>query len=292
MTGSDRYAAAQPIFVTGFPEPVESQRAPTAPGQLSSRCLTDPGGDQIGQMKEKLEILLLCDFNEGSAGTIVDHVRAFPEYSRHRFWILSNRGDLPIGLELERFDGIVLHYSIIISYDSYLSPLARGAIRRFGGFKAVYVQDDYRWIDRTVAAMQYLRVNAIFGLAPREVIDEVYSPSRLPDVDRNTVLAGYVPEHLTQIAPKAFADRRIDVGYRARKLPAWIGTHAQEKWQIADRFMQDAPMHDLKCDVSYREEDRIYADAWVDFIRDCKAVLGTESGFQRLRFYRRDSGKR
>jgi len=229
-------------------------------------------------MTERLDILLLCDYNERTAGTIVDHIKSFPRYSRHRFWVVSNRGNLPFGLELDRFDGIVLHYSLVISYDSFLSRQARSAIRRFRGFKAVYVQDDYRWINRTVAAMQYLRIHALFGLAPRDVMDQVYSPRLLPGVERVTVLAGYVPEDLIGLPPKPFAERRIDVGYRARKLPAWIGTHAQEKWLIADRFLRDAPKHDLVCDISYREEDRIYGNAWISFLRDCKAVLGTESG--------------
>jgi len=227
---------------------------------------------------DQKHLLLLCDYRAGSAGTIVDHVMAFPRYSRHRVWVLNRLGDLPPGLELDRFDGIILHYSLVISYDSFLSKSARAAIRRFKGFKAVFIQDDYRWVNRTVSAMEYLRINAIFCLAPQDVVDMVYSPQVLPGVRKITVLAGYVPEDLARIEPKPYETRGIDVGYRARKLSAWIGGHAQEKWLIADRFLRDAPRYGLACDVSYREEDRIYGDRWIEFLRDCRAVLGSESG--------------
>lgn len=223
-------------------------------------------------------LLLLCDYRADSASTIVDHVRAFPRYSQHRVWVLNRLGNLPPGLDLDRFDGIILHYSLVISYDWFLSKSARAAIRRFKGFKAVFIQDDYRWVNRTVSTMEYLRINAIFCLAPQDVVDLVYSSEILPGVRKITVLAGYVPEDLTRIEPKPYEARGIDVGYRARKLSAWIGGHAQEKWLIADRFLRDAPRYGLACDISYREEDRIYGDRWIEFLRDCRAVLGTESG--------------
>jgi hypothetical protein len=34
----------------------------------------------------------------------------------------------------------------------------------------------------------------------------------------------------------------------------------------------------LRCDISYREKDRLYGTAWVNLLRDSKAVLGVESG--------------
>src|SRR3546814_45985 len=64
----------------------------------------------------------------------------------------------------------------------------------------------------------------------------------------------------------------------ARKLPAWLGSHGQEKWLIAERFATDAWRFGLTTDISCREADRIYGAKWTDFLMNCKAVLGTESG--------------
>lgn len=226
----------------------------------------------------RLHILLLCHFEPGSATTILEHIHAFPRYSQHRYYILSNLGNLPAWLDLSRFDGVIVHYSLIACYDNYLSPDARRRIREFDGFKAVFVQDDYRWINDTINALAYMRISALFPLAGSDIIDEVYPPERLPGVHRETVLTGYVPEALAKRPVAPFVERPIDVGYRARKVPMWIGSHTLQKWQIADRFLADAPRYGLKVDISYREEDRIYGERWIEFVANCKAMLGTESG--------------
>ena len=229
-------------------------------------------------MRRRLHILLLCHFEPNSAGTIIEHIDAFKRWSSHRYYILNNLGDLPWWIDLARFDAVVVHYSLVASYDNYLSPATRERIRAFSGFKAGFVQDDYRWINDTINAYAYMRINALFGLAGPDIIDQVYPPARLPGVRRETVLTGYVPEALTQRTVLPMAKRPIDVGYRARKLPAWIGSHTLQKWQIADRFLADARRYGLVTDISYREEDRIYGENWIRFVSNCKAVLGTESG--------------
>ncbi|HLO76067.1 MAG TPA: hypothetical protein VK196_06380 [Magnetospirillum sp.] len=225
-----------------------------------------------------LRIALLCDFHKGVAGTILDHIQGIGAHSRHTVTPINFRGDLPRGLDLARFDGVIIHYSLVACHDSYLSPASRVAIRRFPGLKIAFVQDDYRFIDATVDALAAMKIDILFGLAPPDIIDAVYSPARLPGVRRETVLAGYVPERLLDLEVPPFADRPLDVGYRARKLPAWLGSHAQEKWIIADRFLRDAPAYGLLCNISCRESDRLYGEAWIRFLTNCKAVLGSESG--------------
>ena len=187
-------------------------------------------------------------------------------------------GDLPSWLELNKFDAILIHYSLIACYDNYISPHARQAIKAFKGFKAVFIQDDYRWIDDTVSALAYMEINALFPLTNPDIMDAVYSPAKLPNVRKETVLTGYVPEHLLALSVPQLENRTVDVGYRARKLPAWMGSHTLQKWQIAERFAQDAPAYGLKVDLSCKEEDRIYGDDWIKFLTNCKATLGTESG--------------
>jgi hypothetical protein len=78
------------------------------------------------------------------------------------------------------------------------------------------------------------------------------------------------------VAP--YDDRAVDVAYRGRRLPAWLGSLAREKVLIADRFLADAPAYGLSTDISTSEEDRLYGEAWIDFISSSKATLGVESG--------------
>ncbi len=208
----------------------------------------------------------------------MDHIFAFQKYSANDYFVLSILGELPDWLDLTRFDALVFHYSLIAAYDNYISPAGRLRIREFGGFKAAFVQDDYRWIDDTVNAFAYMGIHALFPLAGPEIMSQVYCPEKLPGVRRETVLAGYVPQELVNKSVRPYSARMLDVGYRARKLPAWMGSHTLQKWQIGQNFLRDAQRYGLKVDISWAEEDRIYGDDWIQFLTNCRATLGTESG--------------
>ena len=97
-------------------------------------------------------------------------------------------------------------------------------------------------------------------------------------------LTGFCPEDLCDRKVPAFDQRPIDIGYRARKVPNWLGEASQEKWTIGERFKADAPAHGLVCDISSREQDRLYGDDWITFLSRCKAVLGTESSISAFDF--------
>jgi len=141
----------------------------------------------------------------------------------------------------------------------------------------VFVQDEYRFIFRTIDVVHYLGADALFTVVPEDRVDSVYPVSLLPTTQKITVLTGYVPEELTKVPVPPLADRAIDVGYRARKLPSWLGELGQRKWQIGERFGRYAERFELAVDISSREEDRIYGQDWLKFLSSCRAVLGTES---------------
>jgi hypothetical protein len=225
-----------------------------------------------------LHILLLCDFRDDIAATVRDHIEALERYSRHRFWRISMLGDISPGLDLSRFDAIIVHYTLVACHDSYLSPASRERIGAFKGLKAIFIQDEYRFVDASIAAMRQLGIHVLFTCVPEPEIPKVYPDAKLPNVLKVNVLTGYVPGGLTERQVPDPATRRIDVGYRGRDVPAWLGELGQEKVRIGKRFAADAGRYGLVCDISYREEDRFYGDAWIDYLCRCKAVLGVESG--------------
>lgn len=225
-----------------------------------------------------LNVLLVCFYSAGTAGTVLAHIESLKANSKHNVFVLLAIGDFPKRLDLARFDAIIIHYSILACDNSHIGPTMRSQLRSFKGLKCAFVQDDYRHINRTVDAMRDIGVHVLFGLASADIIDQVYSPNNLPGVRRETVLAGYVPEGLAEVEVPAYGDRLVDIGYRARKVPPWLGSHSQEKWQIAEKIMAGAPQYGLLCDISTSENDRIYNDKWIKFITGCKAFIGTESG--------------
>jgi hypothetical protein len=227
---------------------------------------------------ERLRILLLCDYRKDIASTVSDHIESLCRYSRHNISCLSMFGTLPKRLDLRRFDVIVIHYSLTLCHDAYISIGARRKLAEFRGLKVVFIQDEYRHVDRTIAALYELGVNVLFTCVPDSEIEKVYSEAQLPGVRKVDTLTGFVPENLVKREVPSCHNRPIDVGYRSRKVPAWLGELGQEKWRIGERFLLDSARYGLRCDISCREEDRLYGEKWIDLVGDCKAMLGVESG--------------
>lgn len=222
--------------------------------------------------------MLLCDYRNDIASTVREHIDALATWSKHRIKKVSILGDLPPRLDLNHFDAILIHYSLIACHNKYVSASTRAALGKFRGLKAIFIQDEYRFVDATIAAMLEIGVDVLFTCVPPQEIEKVYPSSRLPGVMKVNVLTGYVPAHLLDRTVPPYSERPIDIGYRARRLPAWLGALGQEKYEIGRRFRNDAANDNLVLDISFREEDRLYGDEWVDFVCRCKAMLAVESG--------------
>ncbi len=236
-----------------------------------------------------LQTLLLCVQPRSTAGTIADHVNSFKRYSRNRVEVLQNYTamygtyggrlrTLPSGVALDRYDVVVLHYSNYLLSDQHLDASSREILRKFGGLKVLFLQDEYRQINAISEQIRDLGFHVLFTCVPESEIEKVYPASKLPGVTKYQNLTGYVPLNLTKRKVGAIADRPIDVGYRTRKVPYWLGSLGAEKWQIAPRFLAEVSGAGLNCDISYREEDRLYGRHWTRFLESCRTALGTESG--------------
>ena len=225
-----------------------------------------------------MDVLLLCGPDQRVASTVEDQLNAIEQYSRNQYFRLPVKGNIVADIALDRFDALVIHYTIIASDDRDLSPHSRSRIREFVGLKAMFIQDEYRFVNRTISAMQEMDIDVLFTCVPEAEIEKVYPNNTLPRIRKVNVLTGYVPEYLLHQNVPSFDEREIDVGYRGRTVPAWLGELGQEKWRIGHRFGQDAKAYGLTCDIAYREENRLYGKAWIHFLSNCKAVLGVESG--------------
>ena len=229
-------------------------------------------------MSREARILLLCDDRPVRANTVRDHIDALVRFSRHQvrpFNPLSMRRSL--ALELGDFDAVVIHYSVDLSDSLHVSPHFRDRLRRFRGLKVEFLQDDYRWVDRTTAAARDAGIGVLFTIAPEPAAGLLYD-ERLPGVRRVLTLTGYVPDNLMGLPVKPLAERTLDVGYRARALPFWFGRLSQEKVWVGQRFAELAPRYGLRCDIAWHEHDRIYGQQWIDFMSSCRATLGCGSG--------------
>ncbi len=223
-------------------------------------------------------ILLLCAEAARHTGTVDAHIRAFDVHSKYNVVTLdaSVAGQLDIDLSL--FDAVVFHYSIIIADPRYIALDFAEKLTQFQGPKTLFIQDEFRWVDRTVNAAKALGVAIVYTVVNRDVIRKIYRDPYFDNVRFEQTLTGFVPEELLAYDAPAYKDRRLDIAYRARKLPGWCGGFAQQKWQIGERVADEAVEFDLKCDIAMSEASRIYGEKWIEFMANSRATLGTESG--------------
>lgn len=221
-----------------------------------------------------LSILLLCDDRPSHAPNVLEHIQAFPRFSRHRVDVFNPRGIARSRfLRLADYDVVVVHYSISL----YLSDWFHEQIGRFPGLKVQFLQDEYRQVDAMTRSMRELGIDLLFSSVPAGAVESVYG-SRLPGVDVLPTLTGYVPADLGGHLRRPLEDRPLDVVYRGRSVPYWLGRLGQDKVLIGREFLTRGASTGLRFDVSWTEADRIYGDDWYRFLGSSRTTLGTESG--------------
>lgn len=249
---------------SAHPDSHDTDRAPREAGE--------------GRTPRPLRVLLACNYDPTNAATVCDHINAFARYSRHDIHVLSRVGEIFDDVKLSSFDAIVIHYSLFLAMETYVGPRSRRALAAFRGAKAAFIQDEYRFVNATLDALEACGVDLVFTcLAPAEA-RQIYGKVSDGRLRTQQVLTGYVPHWLTHYPPIPLAARKTMVGYRGRTYPAWHGEQGLEKIKIGKLFKQDARRFGVSTDIAWSERSRLYGRAWVDFIRKCQAVLAVESG--------------
>ena len=232
--------------------------------------------------RNKIDILFLCDYRPFEAATVTDHINSFYKYSIHNIYfykhLVNNSGNLPDELELDKFDCIIVHYSLFLAIDAYISKKSKDKIKHFKGLKIIFIQDEYRFVNKTVELLADLKFNILFTCLSDKEVEKVYPKLLLPNLLKVNVLTGYVPDELKIEKAIPLEKRKWDVGYRGRKYPYWHGRAGLEKWKIAEKFKKFSSKYKLKSNISYNEKDRFYGHSWVNFIKNCRCMLGVESG--------------
>lgn len=225
-----------------------------------------------------LKILVLSAFDGRNANVIRDFLFSFNGYSIHDYYYIFDCRILDEHTDFSMFDVVLVFWSLYLP-GSALSEGVRDKIRQSRALKVLFLQDEYRDVRLFNQLMSQLGVQVMFTCVA-EKDHEVFYPQRLiPSLQAtHTVLTGYVPTYLEayQFAPQN--SRPLDISYRSRIVPYYLGDLGQEKKIIAERFQGIARTHGFKSDISVQEQDRIYGNRWVKFMESSRIVLGTPSG--------------
>lgn len=223
-----------------------------------------------------MNILILYDKFSTFTNNVYDHLNAFQKHSSFSHAYCHADGTSP-SIPWDDFDAVVIHYSLRIPHGA-LHPKIYERVQAFEGVKILFVQDEYEGAEKTRKAIEELGIDIVFTCVPNEYRELIYPRARFPDVEFVESLTGYVSDDLRELSPPPVKDRPVVIGYRGRKLPFWYGDLGQEKQRIAERVKAYCIEHGIGCDIEWDDEHRIYGDAWLEFLKCCKATLGTESG--------------
>ena len=225
---------------------------------------------------ERKHALMIYDHTATHVKTIAHYLESFYRHSQFSYSYASCFSECRFDLGF--FDAVVLHFSVRICHTGHLSSSFFRALRKHPGLKALFLQDEYENTDLTRQAIRDLGIQVVFTCVPEESIAKVFPAEQFPDVRFVPVLTGYVPLELERMQNvKPSAARPTLIGYRGRRLGYWYGDLGQEKLVIGQRMKAICDARGLKTDIAWEEDERIYGN-WFDFLGNCKATLGTESG--------------
>lgn len=181
-------------------------------------------------------------------------------------------------VDLTRFDAVCIHYSIRLPFDGIPTPVVR-ALQDFKGLKFLFIQDEYDYTHRAWYWIKQVGFQLVFTVVPQAGITKIYPPEEFPNTRFVTNLTGYVPsDHPEATAVIAPSQRPLVIGYRGRPLPPRYGALGFEKVTIGKMVREYCRQRGIASDIAWTEDERIYGPAWVDFVRSCRAMLGSESG--------------
>lgn len=232
-----------------------------------------------------LSILILYDFQSIHVSTIKEHLESFIQFSSHSIDYISATGFADIPNSFDYYDTIIVHYSIRVNIEKYLSPVYTQALQNFGGYKVLFIQDEYDTTEIARIWIKNVGIHAVFTCVPDKYINYVYPNYRFPAIEFIQTLTGFVTQNLENLGYlksvgeiQPTSERKLSIVYRGRKLPYWYGDLGQEKFEIGIKTKQICEDRKIPVDIECDDNKRIYGDSWYKFLASGKATLGTESG--------------
>jgi hypothetical protein len=152
-------------------------------------------------------------------------------------------------------------------------------VAKSDGVKIALPQDEY---DHTEVLDDWLarwKMDLIYSIF-YEHRDEFY-PRASKHAQIVEGLTGYIDDTdiaLMQKFAVPFRERKIEVGYRAKALPAYFGRLGRVKSELGDYFLSRMHGRGLTLDISTHPQDVLVGDAWLRFLGNCKFTLGCEGG--------------
>jgi len=226
--------------------------------------------------------------------TIKEHLYSFKTYFENSncYYFKAdspyrkNKLDLiPKYLKKIDFDLIVFHYGFLASRFESLDKLDNFGNRisflaKSRAIKIAMPQDEYRCSQQLVQFINKFKVDIISTVSPESEWRKIYEGVNFKKIVFHKTLTGFLDEFSVERIQKLGRNisRTKDIGYRARKIPPWLGRHGFLKTKIGEVFLNHKNTDQLSYDVSIDSNDVFIGDDWYKFLLECKYTLGVEGG--------------
>lgn len=228
--------------------------------------------------KRDIKILLIGFCVENTILTINQTIYELIRLSAYSIDFLNICGGIPKIKKdvINRYNAIIIHNTA--SYTrKQLEMLERQFLKEYEGIKILMKQDEHFKTNEIVEYVQKNDIKLVLSIWDEETARKVYSSDGKHPVEVMNYLTGYVPDHFKTL-DYSLDNREIDIGYRGSIHSLLFGRLCYEKAKIGEGFEARVEKNSLRMDISNRWEDRINGKDWLDFLGNCKAVLGVESG--------------
>ena len=230
-------------------------------------------------------LLLICFFDPSGINTVPENIAYLQQFSRISIDIINFYGrkapfQFDTNFILANYDVIVFHNTITYSIEniSKIDERLKIKLKEYDGLKVIFKQDEQYKANATVSFIEKIKADLVFSCLPANEYKNVYPEKRTNKVQFTRMLTGYVTPKMRVLQYRQTNNRSVDIGYRGSLQPIYFGKLAYEKRQIGDEFVKRLKSLKFTYDISSRWQDRIPGDRWIEFLANCKATLGAESG--------------
>ncbi len=237
----------------------------------------------------KQKFLLVCYYDPVGISTVPEIIAYIQKLSVFQIVVANifecrdpiGINSLPPNIDLCEFSGVIIHNSISYDVENLRVLDARLSIRLkdFNGLKILFKQDENHKFRELAKYVGETRFDLILTCLPSAELEKIYPRNVVGEIRFQRMLTGYVTPTLRAIDAKPINRREITIGYRGSIQPLSFGRLAYEKRSIGEKVISNlSGFANFRLDISSKWEDRLGTDAWFDFLGNCKATLGAESG--------------
>ena len=229
---------------------------------------------------DDLNVLVVYGDNASFTKTVEEHLNSFRQYLPFNVYYANGVLDYNNISWLDDFDVIIIHYSLTLYKENYMSKGVIEGIRKSEALKIVFAQDEYERTDELIRKVNDLGANFYFTSVPSSLQGQVFEGRLNPTVRLIYNLTGYVANYhkFLRHSAKDIDQRRYTVAYRGRPLHPRYGLYGYFKWNAGKVVDEYCKRNNIISNIAVSEEERLYWNSWHDLLRDTKAMLATPSG--------------